>query len=150
MKGISIIFYPHPIRVKEGKHQVFYRITLDRKKAECATKFYVAMKEWAAFQKDETFDNEQSRIKSEIYRIKNRLIDEGRPISAKIIKDILTQKQQVQAYLIDFFQSFINRISSLKKEYTQENVKKYETTKNYCIRTVKQPCFEAGSHCSLA
>ncbi len=72
------------------------------------------MKEWAAFQKDETFDNEQSRIKSEIYRIKNRLIDEGRPISAKIIKDILTQKQQVQAYLIDFFQSF-NRISSLKK-----------------------------------
>jgi hypothetical protein len=39
---LSIIFYLHPAKIKDGKHQVYLRIISHRKKAEVATKFFVA------------------------------------------------------------------------------------------------------------
>lgn len=132
MKGeLSIKVFPHPTKIKNGKHQLFIRLTLHRKKVELATKFYVPLDKWEIYiQKNNTIDEELTRIKREIYRIKNRLEDEKKPVSASLIKDVLTERVKVQVYLLDFFQSFVNRISSLK-EYTKQNVGKYAKTKEY-------------------
>lgn len=79
---LSICFYLHPTKITDGKHQVYLRIIYLRKKAELATKFFVASDKWENFQKKNAqFDEDQARINKEFYRIKNRLEDEQAQIS---------------------------------------------------------------------
>jgi hypothetical protein len=86
---LSISFYLHPTKIKDGKHQVYLRIIYLRKKVELATKFFVALEKWENFQKKNVqFDEEQARVKKELYRIKNGIEDEHTQISIALIKDI--------------------------------------------------------------
>ncbi len=86
---LSISFYLHPTKIKDGKHQVYLWIIYLRKKAELATKFFVALEKWENFQKKNVqFDEEQARVNKELYRIKNRLEDEHTQINIALIKDI--------------------------------------------------------------
>ncbi len=71
MKGdLSIKFFPHPTKVKDGKHQLYCRSIGNRQKVEISTRFFVPFEKWEVFiQKNSTIDEEITRLKKEIYRV---------------------------------------------------------------------------------
>lgn len=131
---LSVRFYLNEYKAKGGKMPIYLRITVNRLKSEMATIYSAELKEWNETKqrtKKNTAVNEYlSSIESQIYEIAKRLEKEKKPITAHSIKNYLTQKDRLDAYLLEFFENFIKRMER-SAEVDEENVKNYQRTKKH-------------------
>jgi len=74
------------------------------------------------------------------YEIKRKLDYEKKPITAKLIRDILTNRNSEDSptSLLDYFDNYIARISLLKEDYTAGTVRHYKTTHLHLTRFLEK------------
>ena len=145
-KDVSIKIYPHPSRSKGDRHQLFIRLIYNRKKAEISTKHFVTLNEWDTDKErcksNSLINSELADIESAIRTIKQQLTYKNNPISARILKDIYSGKQKVDAYLLDKYESYQEYVKA-SSTMAKSTISTYEKTKNlvadFVNESLKQP-----------
>jgi integrase/recombinase XerD len=132
--SLSIRFYLNANKAKGDKSPIYLRVTVDRKKAEIATKYSIEAKDWddtkQRTKKNVQINEDLSGIESDVYSIAKRLEKEKKLLSANAIKDILTHKDCLDAYLLEYYDKYIQRLEKAG-EVEKVTITRYNETKKY-------------------
>jgi integrase/recombinase XerD len=138
---ISLKFFLNESKNNPQRATIYLRITIDRKKAELATSFRIPHAEWDELRQrartNPQINQELSKLENKIYQLSSLLESEERPVSARILKDMITDKDKVHAYLIEYYDQFISEIAA-NPELSPETISLYRQTFNYVERFVKE------------
>jgi integrase/recombinase XerD len=143
ISNLSIKFYLNELKAKGGTSPIYLRITVNRKKAEVATGYYSKPKEWENASQEVWKNNSVNKalvgIKQEVHDIAQRLEKEKKPLTARNIKNYLTYKDKLDAYLLD---SYSRLIDGLKKggEVVNETIVGYTATKKHLENFLQGKC----------
>lgn len=141
LHSLSVRFYLNEYKAKGGKMPIYLRITVNRLKSELATIYTAEPKEWNETKqrtKKNTAVNEYlSFIESQVYEIAKRLEKEKKPLTAHSIKNYLTQKDRLDAYLLEFFEQYIARLTKTAEEGS-ELPNDYRRTKDHLEKFFEQ------------
>ena len=111
---LSIRFYLNEYKAQGKKYPVYLRITIERKKAEIATAYYLLPKEWdesdQRTKKNRTINEDLSATEQKVYDIAKSLEKANKPLTAHSIKTYLTGKDKVDAYLLDSYDRHTERL----------------------------------------
>ncbi|PXY01629.1 recombinase [Marinifilum breve] len=131
---------------KKGEAPIFMRVTVNGKRAEISTKQFVQPEKWnnqAGIVKGTKEDVRAlnqflTNYKSKANRIYQKLIENDKTVSAKIIKDTLLKKQTNTSSLVKAFEQH----NTLLKErvgidYSPSTYKRYETTLDHIKNFIK-------------
>jgi integrase/recombinase XerD len=130
---VSLKHYLFIGRGSTGKLPIFLRITYNRKKAEMHSGYTCTLKEWSeadqATKSNPTINRELSDQKNKVYDF---LIERGKasqPISAAILKDLLTGKRSTQVTLLAYLDNYIKELE-IKREIKPISLNKYRQSKS--------------------
>lgn len=117
---------------------IYMRITYNRKKAELYTGFTCTLKEWNNADQNTrtsaTINKKLADNKSAVYTYLDELEKENKPVTATLLKDLLTGKSRVKIKLLEYLDNHIKEITiraqikaiSLNKyKQSQTTLKKY-------------------------
>lgn len=132
--NLSIRFYLNTYKVQGNKHPIYIRITVNRKKAELATPYFIEAKEWNETtrhtKKNNPINEYLTSKENEIYEIVRQLEKDKKPLTANTIKNHLTGKDKVNAYLIESFTRYMERLG-IAGEVKKETVSLFGVTKKH-------------------
>ena len=130
----SIKFYLQENNQNIERPKVYMRIIINRKKTELATSFSLPPADWDDLRQRAKYNpqinQELAKLESKVYQIQSMLELEQRPVSARIIKDLLKEKDKVNAYLIEFYEQFLAE-KTANPELSPETPALYRQTFNY-------------------
>jgi len=143
-KNLSYKFFLNLEKQKGDKFPIYMRLSMDRKKNDYSVGHYITLKDWdigkqRAKQKANLQDEinvELSSLESKIIDIKKSLEKENKLVSTSIIKDILTEKNKIEAHLIESFDEYKKQLDE-KGKVKKVSIKRYDETKNYLINFLK-------------
>jgi integrase/recombinase XerD len=121
--SFSIKFYLNPSKVKDGKHQIYTRVIVEREKIELATKLFVAPSQWngesGKTKKATTINDEIADIESEIRKVRRKILDDNKPLSARLIKQYYKGEKNFKVKFLEFYK---NHIEDQKKYAEAETI----------------------------
>ncbi len=133
---LSIRYYLNEYKAKGKKYPIYLRITLNRKKAEAATSYYLEPKEWdeslQRTKKNKQINEDLIANEQKVYDIVRNLEKTQKPITAHIIKTYLTGKDKVAAYLLEAYDKHMDRLEA-GGEVEKETVQRYRESKAHLI-----------------
>ncbi len=110
----SIKFYLFEGPNKVGVLPIYMRITYNRKKAELHTGFTCTKKEWNESNQNTrtstTVNKKLSDKKAAVYSYLEELEKENKPVSAALLKDLLTGKTRVKTRVLEYLENHIEEI----------------------------------------
>jgi site-specific recombinase XerD len=138
---LSIRYYLNEYKAKGKKSPIYLRITLDRKKAEAATSYYLEPKEWdeslQRTKKNKQINEDLIANEQKVYDIVRNLEKTKKPITAHIIKTYLTGKDKVAAYLLEAYDKHMDRLEA-GGEVEKETVQRYRESKAHLIGLLQE------------
>lgn len=138
---VTFKFYLNEAKKKaDGRIPIYLRIIVKRKKVEIALDKSVHQSEWnpekERARKNLVLNEELDSIGVQIYEAQRTLQKEEKEIDARILKDILTGREQLSIYLIEYFTSHIDSIKR-NPELRKETVGRYRITLEYLKNFLK-------------
>ncbi len=131
---VSTRFYLHPHELANGAHKVYCRITVLRKKAEFSTGLEAFAREWdnskGLYSNKKARNEELVQYQAKIIQAKNFLELEGKEVSAKAIRDVVTERKKLRLTLLEFTRKFIEQHEKLE-DLSKSALDKYKTTEKY-------------------
>lgn len=128
---LSLKFFLNLEKGKGGLGKIYLRIVVNRKKAEIATSFSLAPEDWddnrQRAKKANHINEKLSDMEKKIYRFQSLLEHEGRPVTARILKDLFLEKDKLDVYLIEFYSRFIAQVKS-NPDLSNETISTYNQT----------------------
>jgi len=130
---VSLKYYLLTTRTTKGELPIYLRISMDRKKAELHSGYTSTLKDWS--QEDQltksnnTTNQELSKNRSKIYELIIDLEKKNKPVSATILKDLLSGKDKIDIGLLSYFQKHIDEIK-IKNEIKAISINKYTQSIN--------------------
>lgn len=119
----------------DANNIIYLRITVNRKKAEISTKRKVNPKKWDAKSQKAKGEPELNsyllHLESDVTRIHSKLINDGKEVTAKTIKDIYLGKDEKSISLISYLNDHIKEIAQLTSQYKPTTIKRYETIQRH-------------------
>jgi len=130
---VSIKYYLLTTRATKGELPIYLRITMDRKKAELHSGYTCTVKEWLDEEQltksNNTINNELSKQRSKIYELIVDLERKNKSVSATILKDLLSGKDNIEIGLLAYFERHIVEIK-IKNEIKAISINKYKQSLN--------------------
>jgi len=121
---------------KAKKYPIYLRITVDRKKAEVATNYFLQPKEWdeslQRTKKNRQINEDLSATEQQVHDIAKSLEKANKPVTAHGIKTFLTGKDKVEAYLLESYDRHMERLEKAG-EVEKVTVTRYKETKTHLI-----------------
>ncbi len=140
----SIRFYLNEYKARGKKFPIYLRITLERKKAEITTGYFLELKDWDAevhrAKKNFEINQKLASIENEVYEIVHRLEKEKKLLTANAIKNYLTKKDKLDLTIVEFYQKHLDRLKDAG-EVEEVTVAMYGYTKKYLqafLRDIKK------------
>lgn len=143
-KNVSIRFYPNKKKRKGDACRLYCRIIYARLKAEFSLGVLITLDEWDDHNGQLINKNKNMEVHKLMINLEStvlQILDDrqarGLPVSASIIKKIVEGKMELDSpdgaiyMLLPFVQTFIERASGNKTEYTPATVQHYRTTKEH-------------------
>ena len=138
---LSILFFPKKGRSSTDDFAVLYtRITYNGKRAEFSTGRKIFLKHWniksgkikGNSAESQSISRFLDSIRTALYEIHDRLLRENNPISAAIIKDIYSGKEEKQYMLLEIFQDHNDQMEKLiGKGFTKGTLQRYNACKKH-------------------
>lgn len=130
---VSLKYYLLTTRTKVGSLPIYLRITANRKKSELYTGYTSTLKEWnqdeQLIKNNPTINQELTKLKGKVYELIIDLEKRNKPISAIILKTLLSGKDSIDISLIEFFTKHLNEIE-IRKEIKPISIAKYKQSLN--------------------
>jgi site-specific recombinase XerD len=131
--SFSIKFYLNKDKKQGDKKQIYGRITVDRKKSEFSTPFYVEETSWDdnrnRLSKNNPVNDELVEIENSIRAVRRKMIDNQIPVTSRAIKQYYKGENSFKHYLLPFFERFISEMES-KNEVVYKTIQAYKKTKS--------------------
>ena len=138
---MSLKFFLNESKNNPERAKIHLRIIVNRQKAEIATNCSIPVNEWdESKQRSQTSQQvnlELNKLENKVLQLKNILEYEERPISARILKDMLTDREKLNTTLLSFYQKFIDHTSE-NPELSPETISLYKQTFGYVQRFTKE------------
>ena len=158
----SFIFYIKRSKAdKNGKANIYLRITVNGKRAELSISRKVDVQKWsssASKMKGSSGEAQQlnkyiDSIANRIYKIHQRLVEENKLITAINIRNIFQGKNEVRKMTLEIFENHNIEMEKLVgKDYAQGTLERYKTAKrhlenyiNYEYKTEDLPVTEINN-----
>jgi integrase len=134
--AIHIKFYLLKNREKGGKHPLYCRISIRRKKSEFSMYEWIDPKKWN-MEKETIKGNPElsAKLKAthlDLIAIRDRILEEGRVPTSKEVKDKYLMKGEASTDLIEYVSSFIDQMVSIG-DRSDSTLKKYRTVVRHLI-----------------
>ena len=136
----SFIFYIKRSKAdKNGKANIYLRITVNGKRAELSISRKVDVQKWsssAGKMKGSSGEAQQlnkyiDSIANRIYKIHHRLVEENKLITAINIRNIFQGKNEVRKMILEIFENHnIQMEKFVGKDYSLGTSERYKTAKN--------------------
>ena len=129
---LSSKFYLNEAKKRaDSKIPIYLRITVKRKKAEIALDQAIFKNEWDAARqrakKDLRLNEDLNSIENKVSEGVRALEKDDQEIDARLLKDIVTGKEKVNVYLMDYFKSHLEYISK-NPQLKEGTVSRYRDT----------------------
>ena len=134
----SFIFYIKRSKAdKNGKANIYLRITVNRKRAEVSISRRIDIKKWNSSANKGIGRSESIKalneylnlLTSKIYKIQKDLIEEDIDFTANSIKEILSGANRKSKTIVETFQAHNKQIKQLEgKQYAKATVNRYNTS----------------------
>jgi integrase/recombinase XerD len=139
--SLSLRFYLNKNKEKGGRCPIYFRITVNRKKAEVATIYMAEFKDWddakQRTKKNSQINEELTSLETEVYTIVKRIEKEKKALTAHTIKNYLTHKDKLDAYLLDFYDNYVVRLRKAG-EVDEITITRYNETRAYLLRFLEE------------
>ncbi|MBS2099127.1 site-specific integrase [Carboxylicivirga linearis] len=124
--SFSLKFYLNKNKSRgKDEYKIYGRLIIDRRKSEFATNYYINENGWdvakGRAKKNMAINDELTEAESEVNRIRRKLLDDGKPVSAKIIIQILKGDRKEKRFLLEYM-----------AEHIEDMRKKGENAENTC------------------
>jgi site-specific recombinase XerD len=140
-KTFSILFFLQRNKVtKDGKAPIYMRITVNGKRSQISIKRKVAVEKWNSeagkvvgkSMEVRELNRYLNSLENKIFKIQQKLLDDNRPISALLIKNIFTGKIENHKMLLKIFQDHNNQVERLVgKDFAPGTLERYKTAKKH-------------------
>lgn len=125
--SLTLKFYLYSSGKTKGELPIYLRITYQRKKAELSTGYTCLASKWnpdTELSKDSGINRSLAEIRSKAFELFSDRIRHDQPISAHLLKELLSGKEKTQIGLISYFEKQIEEIK-LKAEIQKVSINKY-------------------------
>lgn len=139
--SISLRFYLNESKTKGNELKIYGRLIVDRKKSEFATNYYIEENKWddakGRAKKNSAINDELTELEAEINRIRRKLLDDKKPLTAKAIIDILKGEKQETRCLLEFLDEHIDEIHRMG-EHSNNTENHYKSSRNIYKKYVSE------------
>lgn len=135
-KTFTLLFYlKKPKNYLEGKMPIYMRFTIDRQRIELATKRDCEPDKWNASSGRKVGQKEDVRalnafldsLQTKVYEAQRSLVNNGRPVTASSIKDILTGVADKPRMILEIFKEHNEEMLALVgKDFARGTYNRYE------------------------
>ena len=132
--NVSLKFYLNTYKLSSGRHPVYARIIVDRKKAEIATDHFLEPDEWDEKRAEAKKNN---KVNASLADTRKQILDtiyilekENQIVSAHSIKFYLSKKNVLDPAFLNFFKQYIEVLKKAK-ELIPSTISRYEDTLNH-------------------
>lgn len=140
-QNLSLRFYLNTLKAKAGKHPIYVRIVVNRKKVEIATDKALLPTEWneakQRAKKNQVVNDRLTEIEKQINDIVHNFRKDKKPFTAHQIKRIYTNADSEDANLLSYFGAYIDRMK-LANEHARGSVSRYQDTKDHLEKFLEQ------------
>nr|WP_321451477.1 site-specific integrase [uncultured Carboxylicivirga sp.] len=132
--SFSLKFYLNKNKPRgKDEYKIYGRLIIDRKKSEFATNYYITENGWdvakGRAKKNMAINDELSEAESEVNRIRRKLLDDGKPVSSKIIIQILKGERKEKRFLLEYMAEHIQNMR-IKGENAENTCNHYQSSYN--------------------
>ncbi|MBI1768827.1 MAG: site-specific integrase [Bacteroidetes bacterium] len=114
-ESFSLRFYLHSSKAKGGKFQLYARIIVDREKVELASHLFIDPKQWdeqsGRTKKSSSVNDEIAEIENEIRKVRRKILDDNRKLSARLIKQYYKGEKNFKVKLLEYFKNHIDELT---------------------------------------
>lgn len=146
--SFSILFYPRGNDVDNlGNAPIYSRITVNGKRSEFSIKRKVSLEKWnpeAGKMKGTSLEARElnrymNSIRSKIYKIQEKLSENGDLVTSKKIKNIYLGKDNSHKMLLEIFQEHNDQVDSLiGKDFAAGTAERYKTARKHVKDYIKK------------
>jgi len=108
-------------------------LIIDRKKSEFATNYYITENGWdiprGRAKKNMAINDELAVFEAEINRIRRKLLDDSKPVSAKVVTQILKGDRKEKRYLLEYMEEHMKSMK-LKGQHAENTCNHYQSSYN--------------------
>lgn len=131
MNSISIKFYLHKNKKRNDEFKIYGRLIVDRKKSEFATNYYISSLKWdenkGRAKRNTNINDDLGEIENTINKIRRKIIDDGKPITSKIIILILKGDKKEKREFLKYMQDHISDLRA-KGEHASNTINHYSAS----------------------
>ena len=141
INSLFITFYPKKTTSNQSAKAVIYaRLTYNSKRTDFTTSRKIDASKWNSHTNSARGNSVEAKalkrylddMRASFYEIHDRLVREGKMISARIIKDIYFGKEEKQYMLVEIFQDHNDDMEKLiGKGYTKGTLQRYNACKKH-------------------
>ncbi|OBX25729.1 site-specific recombinase XerD [Gelidibacter algens] len=146
--SLSLLFYIKKSKADEhGKANIYLRITLDGRRAECSIHRKIQSSEWNPKTQlalgnsmvAQEINRELGVIKNKIYSIQHQFQREEKEYTAIALRDAYLGKDKTQKMLLEIFQEHNTEVESLiGKDFAAGTAERYRTCKKHVASFIKK------------
>ncbi|CAH8282904.1 site-specific recombinase XerD [Mariniflexile fucanivorans] len=146
--SLSLLFYIKKSKADEhGKANIYMRITVDGRRAECSVSRKVKLNEWNSKTQlalgnsmvAQEINRELGVIKNKIYGIQQQFQREEKEYTAIDLRDTYLGKDKTRKMLLEIFQEHNDKVESLiGKDFSAGTAERYRTCKKHVGEFIKK------------
>lgn len=146
--SLSLLFYIKKSKADEqGKANIYMRITLDGRRAECSLSRKVKLNIWNSKTQlalgnsatAQEINRHLAVIKNKVYSIQQNFERDNLNYSATTLRDATLGKDKTQKMLLEIFQEHNNKVESLiGKDFSAGTAERYRTCKKHVEEFIKK------------
>ena len=135
--SFSLLFYPKRNDAdRSGKAPIYLRITIDGRRAELSIRRKVLVDKWDDSKEllkgnnmeFREINSHMSNIRMRILKLYDKLIDGGRQVSARMLKDAYLGKRKTEKMLVEVFKEHNNQVNKLiGQDFAAGTAERYRT-----------------------
>jgi len=134
--SFSVKFYLNKNKGKGEQFKIYGRLIHDRKKSEFATNYYIDENKWddlrGCAKRDQFINDELSELEAQVNRIRRKLMDDEKPVSSRIIAEILKGDRKEKRSLLGYTDEHIEEIT-YKKQHAQNTLNHYKSSRFFVL-----------------
>lgn len=139
--SFSILFYPKRNDAnKRGQAPLYMRITVDGRRVELSIRRSVDIAKWDTTKEKmrgntpelREVNSHMSNIRMRVLKLYDKLIDEGRQVTARMLKDAYLGKKKPEKMLLEVFQEHNNQVEQLiGTDFAAGTAERYRTARKH-------------------
>jgi len=142
--SFSLKFYLNKNKTRgNNEYKIYGRLIIDRRKSEFATSYFIEEKAWdtpkGRAKKNMAINDELAVFEAEINRIRRKLLDDDKPVSAKVVTQVLKGDRKEKRFLLEYLEEHMQGMKQ-KGQHAENTCNHYQSSYNIYEQFINNHC----------